>query len=154
LFVGSSRSNTSSSRSIVRTAKDTDRQIALEDLTGIRDRITVRKGQRAIHSGWAFFQIRAFVSYKALLAGVPVVFVDPRNTSRTCPRCDHCEKANRRSQSEFVCQSCGFAANADVVGAVNIARRAAVNRPIVADVEAGNRTHLGTSLSSVTNLSL
>lgn len=121
---------------LVRKAKDTDRGIALEDLKGIRDRVTVRKGQRAKHSGWAFFQLRAFLSYKAELAGVPVVVVDPRNTSRTCPACGHCEKANRRSQSEFICKSCGFAGNADIVGATNIARRAAVNRPIVPSVEA------------------
>jgi predicted transposase len=30
-------------------------------------------------------QLRAFVEYKARLAGVKVVLTDPRNTSRTCP---------------------------------------------------------------------
>ncbi len=121
---------------IVAKAQGTGRQIALENLKGIRDRITVRHTQRSTHHGWAFFQMRAFIEYKARLAGVPVVAVDPRNTSRTCPQCGHCDKANRKSQSEFVCKSCGFAGHADVVGAVNIARRAPVNAPIVADVEA------------------
>ena len=113
------------SKALVRKARDTGRGLALEDLSGIRDRVTVRKSQRAKHGGWAFFQMRAFVTYKARLAGVPLVLVDPRNTSRTCTKCGHCEKANRRSQAEFECKSCGFAAHADRVAAVNIARRAA-----------------------------
>ena len=36
--------------------------------------------------------------------------------------CGHCEQANRKSQAEFVCQSCGFAAPADWNAAVNISR--------------------------------
>ena len=127
------------SKCIVAKAKDTGRGIAVEDLTGIRERTTVRKGQRAMHGGWAFFQLRSFVEYKGTMAGLPVVAVDPRDTSRICPACGHNSKANRRSQSEFVCQSCGFRDHADHVGAVNIARKAAVNRPIVAGI--GRETH-------------
>ena len=92
-----------------------------------------------MHGGWAFFQLRSFVEYKGTMAGLPVVAVDPRDTSRICPACGHNSKANRRSQSEFVCQSCGFRDHADHVGAVNIARKAAVNRPIVAGI--GRETH-------------
>ena len=125
------------SKSIVRKAKDTERGIALEDLTGIRDRVTVRKNQRtAIHS-WAFWQLRAFISYKALAEGVAVEAVDPRYTSQSCPECGTIDKANRKSQSEFVCIECGFADHADHVGARNIASRAEVNRPIVANVRLG-----------------
>ncbi|PSR24045.1 MAG: hypothetical protein C7B45_00005, partial [Sulfobacillus acidophilus] len=74
-------------KQLVTTAQDTRRGIALEDLTGIRDRITVQKAQRRRQHSWAFDQLRAFIVYKAALAGVPVVLVDPRNTSRTCPQC-------------------------------------------------------------------
>lgn len=123
------------SKALVAKAKGTNRGIALEDLKGIRDRVTVGKSQRARHSGWAFFQLRDFLTYKALLAGVVVVAVDPRNTSRECPSCGFTAKENRRSQAEFCCKSCGFADHADFVGATNIARRAAVNRPIVSTVK-------------------
>jgi IS605 OrfB family transposase len=127
------------SKALVRKAQDTGRALALEDLLGLRDRTPVRKGQRAQFSGWSFSQLRQFVTYKCQRAGVPLVLVDPRNTSRTCPECGHCDRANRRSQAEFVCKSCGFAEHADVVGARNIARRGRVNVPIVSLVEAGNR---------------
>ena len=81
------------SKELVQKAKGTDRGIALEDLTGIRERTTVRAKDRARHMGWSFFQLRSFVTYKATLAGIPVVAVDPRHTSRTCNACGHCEKA-------------------------------------------------------------
>jgi IS605 OrfB family transposase len=112
---------------IVATAKGTDRGIAVEDLKGIRDRVSARGGeQRNRLSGWAFFQLRTFIEYKARLAGVSVITVDPRNTSRTCPECGHCEKANRKSRSEFECRSCGHCSHADLVGARNIGFRARV----------------------------
>jgi len=127
------------SKRIVAKAKDTGRGIAIEDLKGIRDRVTVRKSQRAKHSGWAFFQLRAFLTYKATLCGVQMEPVDPCNTSRECPVCHHAAKGNRRSQAEFRCLKCGFVAHADWVGAHNIALRAAVNRPIVSGI--GSETH-------------
>lgn len=114
------------SKRLVAKAQDTGRAIALEDLAGIRDRTPVRKGQRARHSGWAFLQLRCFVTYKCQVAGIQLVLVDPRNTSRTCPECGCIDRRNRRSQSEFVCKSCGFAQHADVVGARNIARKGRV----------------------------
>ncbi|MCK7582520.1 MAG: transposase [Chromatiales bacterium] len=43
-------------------------------------------------SGWAFYQLRQFITYKAKLAGVYVVIVDPRHASRTCPVCGSVEK--------------------------------------------------------------
>jgi putative transposase len=121
------------SKRIVAKALDTGRDIALEELTGIRDRITVNKAQRTRHSKWAFGELRRFIVYKAQLAGVLVHFVDPRNTSRTCPNCDHTDKANRPDRSTFRCTACGFAGHADIIAARNIRARAVVNRLMVSD---------------------
>jgi len=123
------------SKRIVATAEGTKRAIALEDLTHIRTRITARKSQRATLHSWAFFQLRAFIVYKAALAGVPVHFVDPRNTSRTCPACGRIDKRNRKTQAAFVCIACGLAGLADVIAAGNISRRAVVNQPYYPDAE-------------------
>ena len=119
------------SKRLVAKAKDTGCGIALEDLNGIRDRTRFRKPQRARMTGWAFYQLRFFIEYKARLNGIPVIVVDPRNTSRTCAECGHCEKANRRSQEKFQCKKCGHHDLADVNAARNIRARAAVNQPIV-----------------------
>ena len=116
-------------KSLVAHAKDTKATLSLEDLTGIRDRITVRKRQRHRHHSWSFNQLRQFLSYKAQRAGVPVVFVDPRNTSRGCSRCGFTDKGNRRSQAEFSCLRCGHTANADLNAARNLATRGGVSRP-------------------------
>ncbi len=139
------------SKHLVGKAKDTNRAIALEDLQGIRSRVTVHRSQRAILHSWAFYQLRAFVTYKARRAGIPVFLVDPRNTSRTCPVCGHVDKANRPNQSTFSCVRCGFAGLADHIAAINISRRAAVNQPIVARNEAKAIHRIGLRQSAVTS---
>jgi IS605 OrfB family transposase len=112
------------SKRLVAKAKDTHRLIALEDLKGIRQRVTVNHSQRRRYHSWAFNQLRRFIQYKAKRAGVLVKLIDPKHTSQTCPRCGFVSKHNRISQSSFVCQACGFASNADLTGAINIAQRA------------------------------
>ena len=123
------------SKMLVAKAKGTGRGLALEDLRGIRHRTRFRKQQRAKMGGWAFHQIRTFVEYKAQQAGVDVVLVDPRNTSRQCSVCGHAARANRPSQSEFRCVACGHTDHADVNAARNIRSRAraAVNQPKVSE---------------------
>jgi IS605 OrfB family transposase len=109
------------SKTIVETAKRTGRGIALEDLEGIRQRVTARGGDaRNRLGGWGFAQLGTFIDYKAQLEGVTVVYIDPRNTSRTCNECGHCEKANRSSQAKFSCKACGHQAHADQNAARNI----------------------------------
>lgn len=115
------------SKEIVACVEGTKRGIKLEDLSGIRDRLDTvcRRKQRAVLHSWAFFQLRAYIAYKAALAGVPVVYVNPRNTSRECAECGHTDKRNRPNQSTFRCLACGFKANADFNAARVIAGRPA-----------------------------
>jgi len=129
------------SKALVHKAVVARKALALEDLSGIRERTTVRRANRYERHSWAFFQLRQYITYKATWAGVPVYLVDPAYTSRTCPRCRYCSKDNRKSQAVFACTNpdpdmpCDFTGNADHVGAINIGRRAeqqwaAVNRPM------------------------
>ena len=120
------------SKQVVKFAQGTRRAIALEDLKSIRQRVTVRRDQRATLHSWWFFQLRVFFEYKAQLAGVTVIPVDPRNTSRTCPQCGCVDIRNRPSQSQFSCVVCGYSGLADHIAARNIASRAFVNPPNVA----------------------
>lgn len=113
------------SKKLVAKARTARKALAVEDLTKIRERVTVRRAQRRARYSWAFRQLRSFLTYKAAQAGVLVVAVDPRNTSRTCAVCGHCEKANRPDQAHFCCLSCGHSAAADTNAAVTIASRAA-----------------------------
>ena len=138
------------SKRIVAKAKRTKRAIAVEDLTHIRTRVRARRSQRATLHSWSFAQLQAFIVYKAALAGVPVHRVDPRNTSRTCSACGHIAKANRKTQSAFVCTSCGFAGLADVIAAENIRvlGRARVSAPYVSETAGLSSQGQATGLQS------
>lgn len=69
---------------------------------------------------WGAF--RQMLEYKLDRLGGELIAVPPQNTSRTCPQCGHISKENRKTQAKFCCVACGFAANADLVGAINIER--------------------------------
>ncbi|HEV2663062.1 MAG TPA: transposase [Ktedonobacteraceae bacterium] len=132
------------SKRIVHKAKQENKAVAIEELRHIRSRTEarLRHSQRARHSNWSFGQLRQFLEYKARYAGVPLHTVDPRNTSRTCQVCKHCEKANRKSQASFVCKNCGYSCNADWNAAINISR-ADVMRPLVGPESSRNNRLLG-----------
>jgi IS605 OrfB family transposase len=99
------------SRQLVEEAKNTGAALAFEDLTGIRQRAKVRgKDQRRQHNNWAFYQLRQFTSYKAAIAGVPVLLVNPAYTSKTCHQCLH---IGHRDGKSFKCENCGWHGDAD-----------------------------------------
>ena len=118
------------SKKIVQQAKALGIGIALEELKGFKQ--TVRKAQRERLGKWSFGELAAYIIYKAAIAGIEVIKVDPRNTSRTCSECGYCQKSNRKSQALFKCGSCGHTMPADLNAAINIAARATVNKLIAA----------------------
>jgi len=114
-------------KKIVEKAVSEKKGIAIEDLTHIQERTVVRKAQRRKHHSWAFAQLRSFLEYKAKLAGVPLVVIDPRYTSQTC---NVCKYVGIRNGKHFSCPSCGNVSDADINAAKNIAQLGAiVNRP-------------------------
>ena len=114
---------------LVTEAKQSDAALAFEDLTNIRESLNQQprnKTERRRTNNWAFYQLRLFVQYKALIAGVLVVFVPPAYTSKTCSRCGHVhpetdKKKSYRSGKRFNCGHCGFEHDADINAAKNIA---------------------------------
>ncbi|MFG3148072.1 RNA-guided endonuclease InsQ/TnpB family protein [Streptomyces sp. NPDC048243] len=111
-------------REIVAVAQRTGRGIAVEHLDGIRERVRLRRDQRAAFTSWPFRQLGDHLSYKARRAGVPFVEVDAAYTSQRCPRCGHTARANRATRENFTCRLCGLAGPADVVAGVNVRDRA------------------------------
>jgi putative transposase len=124
------------SKAIVSRAKATNSAIALEDLTGIRERVNQQprsKAERRRANSWAFYQLRQFLEYKALRAGVTLILVPPAYTSQTCHRCLHVHPdpaQSYRSGKQFKCGHCGWEGDADWNGANMIAKLGAVvNQP-------------------------
>jgi putative transposase len=110
--------------------KGTSSAIAIEDLSGIGMRTTVRKAKSYIHNSRYFRQIRSYIEYKARETGIPIIVADPHNTSRECPGCHSTDRKNRPERSRFECISCGIEGEADFVASLNIGNRAAVSQPI------------------------
>ena len=105
------------SRCIIDTAVAHNvKTIKLEQLSNIRSTTrTSRKNNRSLHS-WSFYRLAKFIEYKAKLAGIEVLYVDPAYTSQTCPVCGDIHHAKDRSYS---CK-CGFHTHRDILGAWNI----------------------------------
>jgi len=74
-----------------------------------------------LDQGW--FEFRRQLDYKLDWNGGMLVAVPAQYTSQTCPCCGHVAKENRQTQAKFECVECGYANNADVVGAMNILAR-------------------------------
>jgi putative transposase len=106
------------------------KEIAIGDLTGIRREIDygTRMNQR-LHN-WPYRKIVEMLRYKAELAGIIVRDdVDEHGTSRTCHSCRKAREANRIHRGWYRCQ-CGWTAQADVNGALNIYEHAFQGSPI------------------------
>ncbi len=104
---------------IVQSAKEQGKGIAIEDLTNIRFTSKRRNKKFRTKPGrWSFWQLRAFLEYKAALNGVQLVVVEPAYTSKTCCICHHIGNRNNKS---FTCNNCGNDMDADVNASLNIA---------------------------------
>ncbi|WP_232228461.1 IS200/IS605 family accessory protein TnpB-related protein [Lyngbya sp. PCC 8106] len=96
------------SKQLVQEAEQLNSAIAFEDLSGIRLRTKVRKKTRTEINRWAFFQLRLFTEYKARIAGISVILVEPRSTSQTCSRCHHIHPLPGKSYRKGKVFKCGF----------------------------------------------
>jgi putative transposase len=92
-----------------------------------------------LDQGWGEF--RRQLEYKLDWQGGFLLAVDPKNTSRTCPKCHHASADNRTTQAHFECTVCHYTHHADVVGAINILERG--HRFLAC----GEKTHLGRSMN-------
>ena len=121
---------------------DSGSTIILEELTGIRQNVRLRKKQRKEIHKWNFYQFEQFLKYKAEEKGIQVEYVSARYTSQKCSKCGHISRSNRKNQSQFKCSKCSYQLNADLNASFNIKQNyldsisylsgAVVNQPIVA----------------------
>jgi putative transposase len=106
------------SRFIVNKAVENKAEIRLEDLKGIRKTTKGRKSFRYALNSWSYYQLGQFIQYKALLAGIPLSFIEPAYTSKCCSKCGH---IGERNGKYFKCNDCLHVEHADVNAAFNIA---------------------------------
>ena len=99
--------------------------IVLENLTNISHQDEDKgKDMRRKLSSWSFYDLELKLTYKALYHNSTVIKVSPVNTSITCPCCGNIDKEARHHDKQlYICPICDFAANDDLVGAMNIRAR-------------------------------
>jgi IS605 OrfB family transposase len=125
---------------IVRLAEEHDATVAIEDLNGLKDSRLNRRANRKVKRT-PYHLFKEAIQQVAWQNGIAVRLVDPKNTSKACPRCGHVSRNNRKGQALFHCINCGYEVNADRNASYNIATRAvsmdqvsggraAVNRPL------------------------
>lgn len=103
--------------------------IAIEALDGIRGHRLRKKVRREVQR-WAYGQVAFFIGYKAEQAGMTVIEVDPKVTSKGCSRCGHTEPANR-NRHRFECRACGHRLHSDLNAAHNIRLRGILARQVL-----------------------
>ena len=105
--------------------------LVLEDLTGMprpRRRPAAPRGRgpsrsRAFRrrlSSWPQGELHRQLAYKAVNRGVPVVWLSPYRTSRTCPRCGEVTEHRRRVGTRFVCAKCGWSVDRQLNAGLNL----------------------------------
>jgi len=107
------------SRKIVNRARELGATIVIGDLKGIRKK---RRGKtlNRIVNRMPYYRLTQYIMYKARWEGIPVLLVPEYYTSRTCHRCG--ARGERITQGLFKCPNCGLEYNADLNGAINIAK--------------------------------
>ena len=103
------------SKTIVSDAKKSNSIIAIEDLTGIRNRTNQEprtKTEKRRSNSWAFFQLRQYIEYKGIGQGVETYAVPPAYSSLSCHACLH---IGLRSGKRFRCTNdkCRWHGDAD-----------------------------------------
>ena len=141
------------SRRLVDQAATSGQAIAIEDLTGIRERTNQKprsKTERRHSNSWSFFMLRQFLTYKCVLKSVPLILVNPAYTSVSCHKCLHIGKRNGKS---FRCVNpeCLNRCDPDYQGALNIA---ALGRSINTPVGSGLACRLSLGVREYIQLSL
>jgi len=111
--------NTVSRRIVDLAVEHAPCRIHLEELTHLR-------AHTDDHHDWPYADLQEKVISKAEEEGLPVRFVDPRDTSQRCRMCKSVSERHRsvENRHEFECENCGYQVHADVNAAVNIAQRA------------------------------
>jgi len=96
--------------------------IKMEDLTGI----TTNTKDYFLKS-WGYYQLQTYITYKANEVGINIAWVNPKNTSNTCPTCGDSNPLNRndKDKTKFRCinNNCSDfdkEKDADIIGAYNI----------------------------------
>jgi putative transposase len=116
------------SKGLVELAVQEQSAIALEDLRLPKGGGAGRRMRRRF-SSWPQRELHRQIEYKAEERGVPIIKVDPRYTSKTCPRCGEIKQRRSRVGQMFICDECGWRIDRQINAGLNICRTALAQLP-------------------------
>jgi IS605 OrfB family transposase len=94
--------------------------LALEDLSRLPSpRFRSRSTNRRL-SSWPRAELHRQLAYKAAERGVPIYWVNPYRSSRTCPRCGAVTVHRSRAGPRFDCRQCGWSMDRQLNAGVNL----------------------------------
>ena len=106
--------------------------IAMEDLNvkRMKERGDNFKSTRKRYTESSWGMLHGMIRYKAEEAGTDIVFVNPRNTSRTCSRCGNVKSELPLTERTYRCGCCGLVMDRDRNAALNILSTGSVMRTL------------------------
>lgn len=108
------------SKHLVTRAVRAHAALALEDLTRMPIQTRASRRLRRRLSSWPRGELHCQIAYKAQDRGVPIYWVNPYRTSKTCPRCGEVARHRNRVGPKFECAKCGWSMDRQFNAAVNI----------------------------------
>ncbi len=106
-------------KKVVEIAKKYNAIIVLENLKKIKGK---SKNMRKLFRKWCYYDLIQKIEYKAKENGIPILKINPRNTSKTCSRCEYVNK-KLKNERIFMCPNCGLEIDRDLNAAINIAKK-------------------------------
>jgi IS605 OrfB family transposase len=113
---------------IAELAQSYDLYVTVGKLKGIRNKARKGNGRGRKYRGmihrWTFARVSFMLQHKLAALGLDkkrFKAIPEQWTSIMCHKCGH--KGMRPKQSLFICTTCGYKANADLNGAINIGKR-------------------------------
>jgi IS605 OrfB family transposase len=109
---------------IVGLAKRLGYAVAREDLTGLIN--TLRRIENKDHRTrliiMGYSRLGKWIDWQAMKHGVPHAIVNPNGILSECPKCN--SKLEEAGYRRLKCPRCGFEADRDIIGKLNIRKRA------------------------------
>jgi putative transposase len=111
------------SHKIVSLAKQHLYAVAREDLTGLIESLRKLPKEHIVSLLiLSYRRLEHWINWQCEKNGVPLIVVEPRGTSTTCPMCS--SKLIENSYRRLKCSRCGFEADRDTIAVLNIEKRA------------------------------
>jgi putative transposase len=118
------------SRSIIDQLVRERAALVLEDLTSLpsprrrsahgANRVVQPRALRFRLASWPRSELHRQLAYKASDRGVPIIWLSPYRTSRTCPRCGDASEHRRRVGPRFDCGKCGWSLDRQLNAGINL----------------------------------